>query len=90
MSKFKLLKVNKFFESVVLKIGLPQLYINPEFLYPVPRPVSVRYLIRRFGSGSGLLLSLRDIINRRGWSNAWLFLKEEEEFWYKVRNVVWK
>ena len=56
------------------------MYINLEFLHAVPRPISVRYLIRRFGNGSGLLLSLRDIINGRGWSNAWLFSKEEEEF----------
>ena len=87
MSIYNLLKVNKFFQNTVCKIGLPRLYINPTFFYPVPRPVRVRRLIRVFGSGSGLLLRLREIIHKRGWSNAWLFLQEKDNFWY---DVVWK
>ena len=90
LEKFNLMKVNRLFRTTVERLGLPAVYINPSILYPVPRPVSVRFLIRNFGSGSGLILSIKEIIAQRGWTNAWLFLQEKENFWYEIRNIKWK
>ena len=36
--------------------------------------VNVQWLIKKVGSSSGLILSLREILNHRNWYTAWLEL----------------
>jgi len=73
---------------------LPKVYISfPEML---PKPfhgkhiVSVNKLIRDFGSFSGVMLELKQIINHPKWNLAWLILICHGFGWYIIENIFWK
>ena len=79
--------VNKLFRNIVDRTALPKLYISYNVLPAIPRPVSVRRLIRVSGRGSGLIIEVRRILRSPNWCNAWLFLSEIENRWFELRKI---
>lgn len=92
LMRYTLMRVSRFFQSVVESIGFPSIHISSHQISDVPRIVSVQYLTRRCGSHSGVMLNVRRQLRDAGgrWYRAWLTLKKKENDWYEVRNVTWK
>ena len=67
----KLCGVNKRFRAVTRNLPsmLPKVYIRGGVQF---RILSVRSLIKRYGTSSGLVMELRRIISSSKWVNAWL------------------
>lgn len=91
LMRYTLQRVSAFFEATVVSLGYPALHLNPEQMHNVPRIVSVRRLSRVFGSHSGVMLRLRNIMLSAGgrWFNAWLTLQEMNYDWYEIRDISW-
>ena len=52
--------------------------------------VSVRSLIKKFASSSGIVLEVRRIIASPNWANAWLDLRFRGLGWFIILNVFWQ
>ena len=89
--------VSRFFHVVAVtrtRAFLPQVYFSrPDFL---PKPVkgkitvNMLQLIRNFGLFSGIVMSLKDIINHSKYCTAWLVLPVSKYSWYIIENIFWK
>ena len=85
----KLCGVNKRFRAVTRNLSsmLPRVYIRGGVQF---RILSVRSLIKRYGTSSGLVMELRRIISSSKWANAWLEVQEDEYDWYFIKKNFWK
>ena len=52
--------------------------------------VSVRSLIKKFGSSSGVVLEVRRIVASPNWENAWLDLRFRGLGWFIILNIFWR
>ena len=52
--------------------------------------VSVRSLIKKFGSSSGVVLEVRRIVASPNWANAWLDLPFRGLGWFIILNIFWR
>ena len=52
--------------------------------------VSIRKLIKRFGSSSGVVLEIRHIVASPNWANAWLELRFRGLGWFIIQNIFWR
>ena len=85
----KLCGVNKRFRAVTRNLSsmLPRVYIRGGVQF---RILSVRSLIKRYGTSSGLVMELRPIISSSKWASAWLEVQEDEYDWYFIKKIFWK
>ena len=65
--------VFRFFKRVVDSLPLPQVYF-PELIYTNIRHLSVRKIIDMKGKNIGAVITLRNIINAKNWTDAWVSL----------------
>ena len=70
--------VNKRFNELTQKCrdNLPRIYCNSELLQKLKSGkhiVSIQSLIRKFGSFSGVVLAIKQIVHFSRWNSAWLF-----------------
>ena len=82
----KLCGVNKRFRAVTRNLSsmLPRVYIRGGVQF---RILSVRSLIKRYGTSSGLVMELRRIISSSKWANAWFDVQEGEYDWYFIKKI---
>ena len=52
--------------------------------------VSVRSLIKRFGSSSGVVREIQRIVASPNWANAWLELRFRGYGWFIIHNIFWR
>ena len=76
---------------------LPRLYIKfqDRVLDTLPRwngmiKVSVRKVVKIFGSLSGVAVSLADMIKDKKWKSAWLTIRPEKHSWFTVERIISK
>ena len=89
--------VDPFFKIILRRKGyryLPRVYIPCEDMLPKAvnglRTVSVQRMIRSFGSFSGVMIELKQILNHKNWNIAWLVLVFEKLGWYVIEKIFWK
>ena len=85
-------KVSTYFYEMIkeMKIPSPQIHIAPSVMGTVPNTLSVRKIIRRAGSKSGLAIEIRQIIKDSRWINAWLALNQVGIDWYEIKDILFK
>ena len=66
---------------------LPSIYLSNA---GEPGIVSVRSLIKKFGSSSGVELEVRRIVASPNWANAWLDLRFRGLGWFIILNIFWR
>ena len=89
--------VDSFYKIAFCKIGyhyLPRIYIAypdnlPKAINGI-RTVSVQRMIRLFGSFSGVMTELKQIINDKHWNTAWVMLAFYRLGWFIIENIFWK
>ena len=88
--------VSRFFQIVAdAKTGafLPQVYFSRPDLLPKPVKgkitVNMQRLTRNFGSFSGIVMSLKDIIHHSKYCTSWLVLALIKYSWYIIENIFW-
>lgn len=52
--------------------------------------VSVRKIIKHYGSFSGLAIEIRRVISHPKWANAWLKLRYCGNAWFIILSILWK
>ena len=73
-----------------LSLPLPRVYI-PELVEVANiRHLSVRKIINMKGKNSGAVIALRNIINAKNWSNAWVSLVAYGYGWYGISKIYWR
>ena len=80
--------VNRLFRACIKKLlnRLPRIYFpSGELGY-----VSIAKLIRQYGSGSGLLLEIKQIISHPRWNRAWLKLYADANGWFIILKIIWR
>ena len=82
--------VSSFFQRRVDTLPLPQVYI-PE-LAEVANicHLSVGKIINMKGKNSGAVNALRNIINAKNWTNAWVSLVAYGYGWYGISKIYWR
>ena len=82
--------VSRFFKHVVDTLPLPRVYI-PELVEVANiRHLSVWKIINMKGKNSGAVIALRNIINAKNWSNAWVSLVAYGYGWYGISKIYWR
>ena len=84
-----LCKVNVRFRDIARRLVsiLPIIYFSDGGELGI---VSVRSLIKKFGSSTGVVLEVRRIIASPNWANAWLDLRFRGLGWFIILNVSWR
>ena len=84
-----LCKVNVRFRDITRRLVsmLPIIYLSDGGELGI---VSVRSLIKKFGSSSDVVLEVRRIIASPNWANAWLDLQFHSLGWFIILNVFWR
>ena len=84
-----LCKVNVRFRNIARRLVsmLPIIYFSDGGERGI---VSVRSLIKKFRSSSGVVLEVRRIIASPNWANAWLDLRFRGLGWFIILNVFWR
>ena len=89
--------VSRFFQIVAdarTRAFLPQVYFSRLDLLPKPVkgkiPVSVQRLVKNFGSFSGIVMSLKDIINHPKYCTASLVLAVSKYSWYIILKILFR
>ena len=84
-----LCKVNVRFRDITRRLVsmLPIIYLSDGGEIGI---VSVRSLIKKFGSSSDVVLEVRRIIASPNWANAWLDLQFHSLGWFIILNVFWR
>ena len=82
--------VSRFFKRIVDNVPLPQIYI-PELADVADiHHLSVRKKINIKGKNSGAVIALKNIINAKNWTNAWVRFVAYGYGWYGVSKIYWK
>ena len=91
--QFVLPKVDKHFKELIMlkNIPRPRIHIAPHINFDTSNrnPVSVRFLLRRAGRNSGIILRIKDIIKDKNWANAWLRLQMTGINWYDITDITY-
>lgn len=66
---------------------LPRVYISGGVQSFV---ISVRSLIKKYGTSSGLIMELKSIISDPKWANAWLEIRKDGYDWCVIKRIFWK
>ena len=76
LMRYTLRMVNVEFANIVREYGYPMIYIRPSQIIDLPSTISVNRLVRIYGSHSGLMLNVRNLlrVSRGRWYRAWLTL----------------
>ena len=84
-----LCKVNVRFRDITCRLVsmLPSIYFSEGGEFGI---VSVRSLIKKFGSSSGVVLEVRRIVASPNWANAWLDLRFRGLGWFIILNIFWR
>lgn len=84
-----LCKVNVRFRDITRRLVsmLPSIYFSEGGELGI---VSVRSLIKKFGSSSGVVLEVRRIVASPNWANAWLDLRFGGLGWFIILNIFWR
>lgn len=84
-----LCKVNVRFRDITRRLVsmLPSIYFSEGGELGI---VSVRSLIKKFGSSSGVVLEVRRIVASPNWANAWLDLRFRGLGWFIILNIFWR
>ena len=84
-----LCKVNARFRDITRRLVsmLPSVYFSDGGELGI---VSVRSLIKKFGSSSGVVLEVRRIVASPNWANAWLDLRFRGLGWFIILNIFWR
>ncbi|KAJ8308429.1 hypothetical protein KUTeg_013303 [Tegillarca granosa] len=92
LTRYRLQYVCRRFREIVLSIGFPIIHLSPNIMPIVPWVVSVRRLRRTFGSHSGVLIEVKQVLSgsERRWDFAWLRLRETANNWFEIRNIGWR
>ncbi|KAJ8307859.1 hypothetical protein KUTeg_014592 [Tegillarca granosa] len=92
LTRYRLQYVRRRFREIVLSIGFPIIHLSPNIMPIVPWVVSVRRLRRTFGSHSGVLIEVKQVLSgsERRWDFAWLRLRETANNWFEIRNIGWR
>ena len=86
--------VSRFFQCIVNTLPHPQVYI-PELaevaIYTIYiRHLSVRKIINMKGKNSGAVIALRNTINAKNWTNAWVSLVAYGYGWHGISKIYWR
>ena len=90
--------VNQFWRIVAdsqkFKQMLPRVYFSWTDCLPAAKDgtvlVNINKIIKTMGKGSGLVASLKEIIDESRWHLAWLELLAQPYGWYIIQNILWK
>ena len=82
--------VSRFFKRVVGTLPFSRIYIPELAEVANIRHLSVRKIINMKGKSSGAVIALRNIINAKNWTNAWVSLVAYGYGWYGVSKIYWR
>ena len=80
--------VSRFFQRVVDTLPFPQVYIPELAEVANIRHLSVRKIINMKGKNSAAVIALRNIINSKNWTNAWVSLVAYGYGWYVISKIL--
>lgn len=82
--------VSRFFKRVVDTLPLSRIYIPELAEVTNIRHLSVRKIVNMKGKSSGAVIALRNIINAKNWTNAWVSLVAFDYGWYGISKIYWR
>ena len=80
--------VSRFFKRVVDTLPLPQVYIRELAEVANICHLSERKIINMKGKNSAAVIDLRNIINSKNWTNAWVSLVAYGYGWYVISKIL--